>query len=158
MRRTRGASASLLLLVLPAMGVGFWLTAALSRPAAAQKADIQSCGAALRACSDMLADLQRQRDAAIAASTKCQTALSDANLKLALLEKSKVPGGLTHRDALSLIDLSMNVLQDAAESDISPAELIAATRSLRLYQTKANGLSLKLTQRATQASQSTESP
>jgi len=158
MNRTHWSSMSR---TLTALGLGFLLvTTAASNPASAEGNDVEKCKATLLQCSSMLETVQKQRDTALAEQAQCEVSLKETQQKLELALKAIKPGGggLTHRRALDLLELSMKALEKVPESETSSAELISATRRLRAFQEKATGLSLKLTEQATRATDSAAAP
>jgi hypothetical protein len=130
-----------------AIGAGLLIAVAASGTASAEDGDLDKCKDGLQKCSGLLGVVQHQRDAALTARAQCESSLSKAKLELELLKRDHKPG-LTHRKALELLELSMQVLEKTPESEVGPTELLLATRKLRTVQEKATDLSVKLTERA----------
>ncbi len=143
---------------LSAIGLGLLVISATSGNAAAETSELANCKDTLQACRDMIGSMRQQRDAAESARMQCEAERLAVVRELDLFKGLRKPGGLTHRQALALMELSMKTLEKPPDAEASPAELLYATRKLRLYQEKATSLSKKLTDQATKASEAVASP
>jgi hypothetical protein len=136
-----------------AVTMGALVLIAYSGPASGNDNALESCKSTLQQCGNMLSQVQAQRDSLLAANAQCETSLQTVREELKLVKlalAAKKGEGLTHRQALDMMDLSMRYLEKAPEAD-SPAELLAATRRLRKVQEKATAISQRLTEQATSA-------
>src|SRR4051812_26308279 len=139
--------------VIRSVTVGALILIAYSGAASGNDNDLENCRSTLQQCGSMLSEVQRQRDGLLAAKAECEASLQTVSQELELVKlalATKKGGGLTHRRALDMMDLSMRYLEKAPETD-SPAELLAARRRLRKVQEKATAISQRLIEQADSA-------